>query len=81
MVAAIEPPDELLNLIYDAAAEEELWPQAMIDIADLTGSLGGFVFGVENKARMVTFTFNGRMSEESHRVYRSATSSIPGLPT
>jgi hypothetical protein len=70
MVAAIEPPDGLLNLIYDAAAEEELWPQAMIDIADLTGSLGGFVFGVENKARMVTFTFHGRMSDESHRVYR-----------
>ena len=70
MVAASEPPDELLNLIYDAAAEEDLWPQAMIDIADLTGSLGGFVFGVENKARMITFTFNGRMSEESHRVYR-----------
>jgi DNA-binding CsgD family transcriptional regulator/PAS domain-containing protein len=70
MVAAIEPPDELLNLIYDAAAEEELWTQALIDIADLTGSLGGFMYGVENKARMVTFMFNGRMSEESHRVYR-----------
>jgi DNA-binding CsgD family transcriptional regulator len=70
MVAPSEPPDELLNLIYDATAEEELWTQALIDIADLTGSLGGFVFGVENKARMVTFTFNGRMSEESHRVYR-----------
>jgi DNA-binding CsgD family transcriptional regulator len=70
MVAVIELPDELLNLIYDAAAEEELWPQAMIDIADLTRSLGGFVFGVENKARMVTFTFHGRMSDESHRVYR-----------
>jgi DNA-binding CsgD family transcriptional regulator len=70
LIAAIEPPDELLNLIYDAATEEELWTSALINIADLTGSLGGFVFGVENKARVVTFTFNGRMSEESHRVYR-----------
>src|SRR4030088_880057 len=61
MVAASEPPDELLNLIYDAATEEELWTSALTNIADLTGSLGGFVFGVENKARMVTFTFNGRM--------------------
>ena len=43
---------------------------ALIQIAELTDSIGGFVFGVENKARIVTFTFNGRMSEESHRVYQ-----------
>jgi DNA-binding CsgD family transcriptional regulator len=66
----IQPSDKLLDLIYDAAADEALWTPALIEIADVTGSLGGFVFGVENKARRVTFTFNGRMSEESHRVYR-----------
>src|SRR5882757_4040761 len=64
------PPERLLDLIYDAATEEELWTSALIQISDLTASIGGFVFGVENKARVVTFTFNGRMSEESHRVYR-----------
>jgi DNA-binding CsgD family transcriptional regulator len=65
-----EPPEKLLDLIYDAATEEELWTSALIQISDLTASIGGFVFGVDNKARTVTFTFNGRMSEESHRVYR-----------
>ena len=65
-----EPPDKLLDLIYDAATEEELWTPALIEIADLTGSVGGYVFGVENRVRLVTFSFNGRLSEESHRVYR-----------
>jgi hypothetical protein len=64
-----EPPDKLLDLIYDAATEQELWTSALIQIADMTGSLGGFVVGVENKDRLVPFLFNGRMSEESHRTY------------
>jgi DNA-binding CsgD family transcriptional regulator len=66
----IEPSDRLLDLIYDAATEEELWTPALIEIADLTRSIGGFLFGVENKVGVVTFTFNGRLSEESHRVYQ-----------
>jgi DNA-binding CsgD family transcriptional regulator len=64
-----EPPAKLLDLIYDAAADEELWTSALIQIADMTGSLGGFVVGVESKVRLVPFLFNGRMSEESHRTY------------
>jgi len=64
-----EPPDKLLDLIYDAATEEELWTWALIQIADMTGSLGGFVIGVEFRARLVPFLFNGRMSEESHRTF------------
>jgi DNA-binding CsgD family transcriptional regulator len=65
-----ELPDELLNLIYDAATEEELWTPALVRIADLTDSLGGFIFGVDNRARVVPFTFNVRISEDSHQVYR-----------
>ena len=65
-----EPPDKLLDLIYDAATEEELWTPALIEIADLTGSVGGHVFGAENKVGVVTFTFNGRLSEEADRAYR-----------
>jgi DNA-binding CsgD family transcriptional regulator len=66
---ATEPTDKLLDLIYDAATDEQLWTPALIEIADLTGSLGGFVVGVENKDRLVPFLFNARMSEESHRAY------------
>ena len=65
-----EPPAKLLDLIYDAATEEELWTPALIQIADLTASLGGFIIGIENKVRSVTFLFNARMSDESHRIYR-----------
>jgi DNA-binding CsgD family transcriptional regulator len=64
-----ESIDKLLDLIYDAATEEELWTTALIQIADMTDSLGGFVIGVENRARYVPFLFNARMSEESHRTY------------
>jgi DNA-binding CsgD family transcriptional regulator len=64
-----EPPDKLLDVIYDAATEEELWTSALIQIADMTGSLGGFVIGVEYRARLVPFLFNARMSEESHRTF------------
>jgi hypothetical protein len=65
----IEPSDKLLDLIYDAATEPEMWTSALIQIADMTGSLGGFVVGVEIKDRSVPFLFNARMSQESHRTY------------
>lgn len=59
MPRATEPPDRLLDLIYDAASYEGLWTPAFIEIADMTGSLGGFlVGGVENKDRLVPFLFN-----------------------
>ncbi len=41
----IEPSDQLLDLIYDAATEPELWRLVMTQIADLTGSQGGVLFG------------------------------------
>jgi DNA-binding CsgD family transcriptional regulator len=66
---SIEIPERLLDLIYDAATDEALWTPALTQIADLTGSLGGFMVGVEIKDRMVPFLFNARMSEESHRTY------------
>ena len=69
MPRVTEPPGKLLDLIYDAATEQELWTRALIQIANMTDSLGGFVVGVEYKDRLVPFLFNGRMSEESHRNY------------
>jgi hypothetical protein len=35
----MELPDKLLDQIYDAATEEDLWTPALIQIADMTGSL------------------------------------------
>ena len=69
MSRVIEPSDKLLDLIYDAATEPEMWTSALIQIADMTGNLGGFVVGVEIKDRSVPFLFNAPMSQESHRTY------------
>lgn len=70
MPRVIEPPEQLLDLIYDAASDEALWTDALGQIADMTDSVGGFLFGFEAKERLVTFTFNACISEESHRIYR-----------
>ena len=40
-----EPPEKLLDLIYDAATEQELWSSVLTQIADLTNSQGGVLFG------------------------------------
>jgi DNA-binding CsgD family transcriptional regulator len=65
----IEPSDKLLDLIYDAATDDALWTPALIEIADMTGSLGGFLGGLDSKAHRIIFMFNARMSEESHRIH------------
>src|SRR5262245_64707111 len=64
-----EVPDKLLDLIYDAASDQELWISALIQIADQTGSLEGFMIGVDIRERAVPFLFNARMSTEAHRTY------------
>lgn len=60
----------LLDLIYDAAADPDIWPTAISELADQIGSIGGFIFGTERKLHSVPFTFNARLSEEGHRIYR-----------
>jgi DNA-binding CsgD family transcriptional regulator len=62
--------DQLLDLIYDAATEDELWRSVLTEIADITGSQGGVLFGQSFRAARVYFDFNGRLSEECNRAYR-----------
>jgi DNA-binding CsgD family transcriptional regulator len=66
----MEPSDQLLDLIYDAATEQELWRTVMTEIADLTGSQGGVLFGQSFGACKVYFDYNGRLSEECNRAYK-----------
>src|SRR5215475_6566200 len=66
----VELPEKLLDLIYDAATDEELWTPALTEIADLTGSVGGIIFGVDNKVRLVEFSFMGRLCQDALRAYR-----------
>lgn len=62
--------EKLLDLIYDAAAENDLWPHALTAIADLTHSEGGILFGQSVTAQRVYFDFNGRLNEECNRAYQ-----------
>jgi DNA-binding CsgD family transcriptional regulator len=66
----IEPSDQLLDLIYDAATEPDMWRTVMTQIADLTGSQGGILFGQSWGASKVYFDYNGRLSEECNRAYK-----------
>jgi hypothetical protein len=66
----IELPDKLLDLIYDAATEQELWRSALNEIADLTNSQGSVLFGQSVRASKVYFDYNGRLDEECNKVYR-----------
>ncbi|HEY0913023.1 MAG TPA: hypothetical protein VGD75_22605, partial [Bradyrhizobium sp.] len=62
--------EKLLDLIYDAATENELWRHVLTAIADLTHSEGGVLFGQSITERKVYFDFNGRLNEDLNRVYQ-----------
>ncbi|TWT11618.1 helix-turn-helix transcriptional regulator [Reyranella sp. CPCC 100927] len=64
------PSEKLLDLIYDAASEPEAWRQVMTEIADLTGSQGGILFGQSLTAARVYFDYNGRLDPDCNRVYQ-----------
>jgi DNA-binding CsgD family transcriptional regulator len=65
-----EPTEKLLDLIYDAAAENDLWRDVLKAIADLTRSQGGILYGSSLSARKIYFHFNGGLSEECNRVFQ-----------
>jgi DNA-binding CsgD family transcriptional regulator len=75
--AVKEPSEKLLDLIYDAATEQELWRSVLTAIADLTSSHGGILYGQSFAARKVYFDYNGRLSEECNRVYQDRHMSNP----
>ncbi|MBR0869834.1 helix-turn-helix transcriptional regulator [Bradyrhizobium tropiciagri] len=65
-----EKIDRVLDLIYDAAAENELWADALTAVADLTHSEGGILFGQSFTAQKIYFDFNGRLDETCNRAYQ-----------
>lgn len=62
--------EHILDLIYDAAGENELWPAVLTSIADATGSEGGILFGQSIAAEQVYFDFNGRLNQACNRIYQ-----------
>lgn len=53
-----EIPDALLNLIYDAATDDTLWPSVLRKIADLTESGNGILLCQSAKQRAVFFEYH-----------------------
>lgn len=70
MPRVAEPPDKLLDLIYDAATEQELWRSVLTEIADHLNSQGGVLFGQSFAASKVYFDYNGRLNEDCNRAYK-----------
>jgi DNA-binding CsgD family transcriptional regulator/PAS domain-containing protein len=62
--------DRLVDLIYDAATEPQPWCAVLTEIADLTGSQGGILFGQSLQASRVYFDYNGRLDEACNRAYQ-----------
>jgi DNA-binding CsgD family transcriptional regulator len=67
---SIDPTERVLDLIYDAAVENDLWSYVLTGIADLTHSQGGILFGQSFSAQKIYFDFNGRLNEECNRAYQ-----------
>jgi DNA-binding CsgD family transcriptional regulator len=63
-------PAPLLDAIYDSATDEGLWRSVLVQIADLTHSQGGVLFGQSIRRRIVYFDHNGRLSEECNNAYK-----------
>ena len=65
--------DDLLDLIYDAAAEPASWVAVFSAIARLSGSQGGILFGVSTRSDAVSavhFEYNAGLSEDCNRAFR-----------
>lgn len=71
MPSSIEIPDRLLDAVYNAATDQQLWRSVLTQIADLTGSQGGILFGQSFGASTVHFDYNGRLSEECNTAYKA----------
>jgi hypothetical protein len=69
VTSSSDQDERLFDLIYDAAADQEIWPSVLAHIADRTRSMGGFILGVEIKnEKFGPLLFNARMSEEAHHI-------------
>lgn len=65
-----EPSDKLLDLIYDAAADDSLWVPVLQEIANLTGSAGGVLLCQSGRDRTLFFEHHCNTSDECLRVLK-----------
>jgi len=65
-----EPSDKLLDLIYDAAADDSLWVAVLQEIANLTDSAGGVLLCQSGRDRTLFFEHHCNTSDECIRVLK-----------
>jgi DNA-binding NarL/FixJ family response regulator len=65
-----EPPNELLDLIYDAAADDRLWVPVLEEIAKLTNSAAGVLLCQSIRDRTIFFEHHTNTSEECIRILK-----------
>lgn len=67
MASLQEPSEKLLDLIYDAAADDSLWVAVLQEIASLTNSAGGVLLCQSGKDRTLFFEHHSNTSAECIR--------------
>jgi hypothetical protein len=58
------PSTDLIDLIYDAAVEPQLWDRVLIDIADMLSSTGGAPCGYADRNLQAALHYFGRIDYE-----------------
>jgi DNA-binding CsgD family transcriptional regulator/PAS domain-containing protein len=61
--------EHVIGLLYDAAAEPERWPAALVGTADLLGAVGSQFYFWDRHQNTTTFAAVGRLPEEGNVAY------------
>ena len=61
--------EDVIGLLYDAAAEPDRWPAALSGIADLLGAVGSQFYFWDRQQNATTFAAVGRLPEEGNAAY------------
>lgn len=77
MTATRELSERVLDLVYDAAADDTLWPEALTAIASLTRSNCCIVYGLVAYSSLVHFRHSFGQAEESHLAFLERHSDNP----
>jgi hypothetical protein len=78
------PSEDLVDLIYDAALEPELWDRALVGVADALNSLSGILTGMSEADGVANFAFAyfGRLDPEFNLRHASlGLNENPWMPT
>jgi DNA-binding CsgD family transcriptional regulator/PAS domain-containing protein len=69
MTAMRESSARVLDLVYDAAADDTLWTEALAGIASLTRSNCCIIYGMVAYSNLIHFRHSFGQADESHRAF------------